>query len=94
MSLLRTARRAAIASAVHGRVQRRQHERWAAADQTAAAPSAPPAPAPAPPPAPVPSSEPMATDELLAQLERLAKLRDSGVLTEAEFAQQKARLLG
>ena len=30
----------------------------------------------------------------LAELERLAKLRDSGALTEAEFEQQKARILG
>jgi hypothetical protein len=30
----------------------------------------------------------------LAELERLAKLRDSGALTDAEFEQQKARLLG
>ncbi len=30
----------------------------------------------------------------VAQLERLAALRDSGALTDAEFEQQKARLLG
>jgi hypothetical protein len=30
----------------------------------------------------------------VAELERLAKLRDSGALTEAEFQQQKARILG
>jgi Short C-terminal domain len=30
----------------------------------------------------------------VAALERLAKLRDSGALTEAEFEQQKARILG
>ena len=88
MSLLRTARRAAVASAVHGRVQQRQRERWAAESQ-AAAPVAPVAPAPAQP-APAPAS----TDELIGQLERLGKLRDSGVLTDAEFAAQKARLLG
>ena len=88
MSLLRTARRAAVAGAVHGRVQQRQWERWAAESQ-AAAPVAPVAPAPAQP-APAPAS----TDELISQLERLGKLRDSGVLTEAEFAAQKARLLG
>jgi Short C-terminal domain len=33
------------------------------------------------------------TEELLAQLERLGKLRDSGVLNEAEFQAQKARIL-
>jgi len=30
----------------------------------------------------------------VAQLERLAKLRDAGALTDAEFEQQKARILG
>lgn len=83
MGLLRTARRAAVASAVHGKVQRRQHDRWAAAHE------APPAQPPTPPPAAPPAD----TDELLNQLERLGKLRDAGVLTDAEFAEQKARIL-
>jgi hypothetical protein len=74
MGLLRTARRAAVASAVHGKVQRRQQERWAAKDQAPAAPAD--------------------TNDLINQLERLGQLRDSGVLTDAEFAAQKARLLG
>ncbi|ORA40004.1 SHOCT domain-containing protein [Mycobacterium aquaticum] len=90
MGLLKTAARAAVASSVHGRVQRRQQQRWAAAIQPVAAehavPSAGPAAAPPPPAA--------ATDDLLAALERLGNLRDSGVLTEAEFSAQKARLLG
>ena len=30
----------------------------------------------------------------VAELERLAKLRDSGALTDAEFEQQKAKILG
>ena len=79
MSLLRSARRVAVASAVHGSGQRRQRDRWAAA------PAAVPAPAMA------------ATDgasDVIVQLERLGALRDSGVLTEAEFAAQKARILG
>jgi hypothetical protein len=33
-------------------------------------------------------------EDSVAQLERLAKLRDSGALTDAEFEQQKARVLG
>ena len=42
-----------------------------------------------PAPAPAPSS----TDHI-AELERLVKLRDSGALTNAEFEQQKAKILG
>lgn len=48
MSLLRTASRAAVASSVHGKVQRRQQARWAQADQAAAAAAAPALPAPLP----------------------------------------------
>lgn len=84
MSILRRASRVAVASSVHGRVQRRQRDRWAAADQgTAPTPPPPPPAAVAPPP----------VDDVIAQLERLGKLRDSGVLTEPEFAEQKARIL-
>jgi hypothetical protein len=42
---------------------------------------------------PAPAPEPSGGDHI-AQLERLAKLRDSGALTDAEFEQQKARILG
>jgi hypothetical protein len=35
-----------------------------------------------------------AVDDLYAQLTKLGELREMGLLTEAEFAQQKARLLG
>jgi Short C-terminal domain len=86
MSLLRSARRVAVASAVHGRVQQRQRERWAAHQ-------APAAPEP-PPPASVPAAPPTDSGDLITALERLGKLRDAGVLTEEEFAAQKARLLG
>jgi hypothetical protein len=43
-------------------------------------------------PAPAPSSG--GGGDQIAELERLAKLRDSGALTDAEFAQQKAKILG
>jgi hypothetical protein len=33
-------------------------------------------------------------DDRIAQLERLAALHDSGALTEAEFAAEKAKILG
>ena len=96
--MARTAVIAGTATAVSNRVSRRQANRWAQQDQSAydqqyaqqqpqtvyvqAAPP-PPAPAAAPP-----------EDAALDQLERLAKLHDSGALTDAEFAAQKAKILG
>ena len=44
MGLLKTAATVAVASSVHGRVQRRQQNRWAAQDQATGG-----VPAPAPP---------------------------------------------
>jgi hypothetical protein len=85
MGLLRTAARVGVASSVHGRVQRRQQQRWAAP-----AAAAPPPVAPPPPPAP---AGPPGTNEMLAQLTQLGELRAVGVLTEEEFAAQKARIL-
>lgn len=86
----RTAAIAGTATAVSNRVSRRQGRRWAAQEAQSAPPpqyyaSAPPATAP-PPPA--------EDQDVLEQLERLGALRESGVLTEAEFAAQKARILG
>jgi hypothetical protein len=46
---------------------------------------------PEPPPAPASSGN--MVEDRIAQLERLAKLRDEGVLTEAEFQAEKARIL-
>lgn len=88
----RTAVVAGTATAVSNRVSRRQAGRWqeqAQADayqqQQQAAYAAPPPPAPvaAPP-----------QDDLIAQLEKLGQLRDKGILTDEEFAAQKAKLLG
>jgi hypothetical protein len=45
-----------------------------------------------PAPAPAPASSP--TDDMLHQLRQLAQLKDQGILTEAEFTAQKARILG
>ena len=105
VGLLKTAATVAVASSVHGRVQRRQQARWAAQDQAAmgVAPAPPPAqhvmpspPQPAYPQtaeAPVsPSAAPGASDRL-AQLRQLGDLLASGVLTQAEFDQEKARIL-
>ena len=90
----RTAVVAGTATAVSGRVRRRQdakyteQEQQAYDEQQAAAQQAAPQQAP-PPPAATGS-----TDDLVAQLENLGKLRDEGLLTDEEFAAQKAKLLG
>ena len=98
MGILKTAATVAVASSVHGRIQRRQQARWAAQDQASAAPMPAPqaAVAPAPPPqAPVPQAPAPPPDmgERLAQLAQLGELMKAGILTEAEFEQQKARIL-
>ena len=82
----RTAVVAGTATAVSNRVSRRQANRWAEQEpppqQYAAPPPAPPAPAAAP------------QDDLVATLTKLGELHDKGVLTDEEFAAQKAKLLG
>jgi hypothetical protein len=94
VGLLKTAATAAVASSVHGRVQRRQQARWAAQDQRGTAAAPPPSPAPAPaPPAPAAPAQPVDMGERLAQLAQLGELMKAGLLTEAEFEQQKARIL-
>ncbi|MEU9046868.1 MULTISPECIES: SHOCT domain-containing protein [unclassified Kitasatospora] len=85
----RTAVVAGTATAVSNRVSRRQAGRWAQQDAPAA-PAAPAATYQAPPPAAAPSS----TDSTIDQLQKLAALKEQGVLTEAEFAAQKAKILG
>jgi hypothetical protein len=95
MGLLKTAAKVAVASSVHGRVQRRQQSRWAAQDQAAAqaATSASASSAPQPPPPAAAATSGNDTNELLAQLKQLGELRDAGVLTDNEFQAQKARIL-
>ncbi|MGW4872454.1 SHOCT domain-containing protein [Streptomyces chartreusis] len=90
----RTAVVAGTATAVSNRVSRRQQGRWAAQEQNAYAAPAPepaPQPAPAPAPAPEPSSPDMTAK--IDQLKQLGDLKDQGVLTEAEFEEQKRRIL-
>ena len=89
----RTAVVAGTATAVSGRVSRRQQGRWAAKEQAAAAEQAPPpAAAPEPQYQEAPPAAP-STDDRLAQLKQLGELRDSGVLTDAEFEAQKGKIL-
>ena len=85
--MARTAVVAGTATAVSNRVSRRQATRWAAQDQQAYGPP-PQQYAPPPPPAATGGSDP------IEQLKELAALKDQGILTEEEFAAQKARVLG
>jgi hypothetical protein len=91
--MARTAVVAGTATAVSNRVSRRQANRWAAQEQQTYQEQPPPAYA-APPPAP-PAPPPPAADapDMLEQLQKLGELRAAGVLTEAEFAAQKAKIL-
>ena len=91
MGILKTAAKVAVASSVHGRVQRRQQQRWAAQDQAAGL--APPPAAPSHEAAPPPQASSADMSERLAQLAQLSDLKKAGVLTDAEFDEQKARIL-
>ena len=88
--VVRTAAVAGTATAVSNRVSRRQAQRWERQgsypyDQPQQPAYAEPEPSYAPPePAPDP----------IAQLRELAALKDQGILTEQEFADQKAKILG
>ena len=82
----RTAVIAGTATSVSNRVSRRQARRWGEQDQQQQYEQAPP-----PPPQAAP---PPAEDARLAQIEQLAELHGQGVLTDAEFAAEKARILG
>jgi len=97
VGILKTAATVAVASSVHGRIQRRQQQRWAAQDQAAdmaPPPAAQPPPEAAPPPQATPAQPPSASmSERLAQLSTLSDLKAAGVLTDAEFDEQKARIL-
>jgi hypothetical protein len=87
--MARTAVVAGTATAVSGRVRRRQSNRWAQQE----APPEPAAAAPAEPAAPAAPAAPD-NDDRYAQLKELGDLKASGVLNEQEFAAEKARILG
>jgi hypothetical protein len=88
--IARTAVVAGTATAVSNRVSRRQYGRWAEQDQQGQEPEEPGYAEP--PPAPEAAADPM--DTRLAQLQQLGELKAQGVLSESEFAAQKARILG
>jgi Short C-terminal domain len=76
----RTAVIAGTATAVSGRVARRQNARWSQQEAAQQQYAEPPAAAPS-------------TDDKLEQLKELGELKASGVLTDAEFEAQKAKIL-
>jgi Short C-terminal domain len=79
----RTAVVAGTATAVSGRVARRQQSKYAAQGEQQAVEAAPaPAPAEAEQPA------------YMAELSQLAELRDQGILSPEEFDAKKKQLLG
>jgi Short C-terminal domain len=83
--MARTAVVAGTATAVSNRVSRRQGQRWAAQDATYY-----PQEYAAPPPAAAPAGN---GKSRVDQVNELASLKDQGVLTEEEFASEKARIL-
>jgi hypothetical protein len=92
--MARTAVVAGTATAVSNRVSRRQGNRWAEKDQQAAdAQAAEQQQAYAPPPPAPPQPAAPAQDDMLTQLQKLGELKAAGVLTEEEFAAQKAKIL-
>ena len=83
--MARTAVVAGTATAVSNRVSRRQANRWAQQEEEQYAQQEPPPQQAAPAPA---------TDNTIEQLKELGQLKEQGILTDEEFAAQKARILG
>jgi Short C-terminal domain len=81
----RTAVIAGTATSVSNRVSRRQAERWAAQEEQQARPPAPEQ---------APAGAPAGGESTIDQLKELGELKSQGILTEEEFAAQKAKLLG
>lgn len=76
---------AGTATAVSKRVSRRQYDRWAEGDTQQSYQSPPEYEEPPPPAAP-------AGEDRIAQLKDLADLKEQGILTDAEFAAETARI--
>ena len=85
--MARTAVVAGTATAVSGRVARRQAQRWAQQD----APPPQPQQYAAPPPPATPA--PAGGGDRVQQLKDLADLKAQGILTDQEFEAEKARIL-
>ncbi len=85
MGLIKTAAKVAVASSVHGRVQRRQQQRWAEQDLRAAPSVARTGPGGGGTPD---------VAQQLALVAQLNELHQAGALTDEEFAAKKAQILG
>jgi transcription initiation factor TFIID subunit TAF12 len=96
MGLIRMAARTAVvagtATAVSGRVQRRQAARYDQQDQQAYDQQQQQQQQQYAPPPPPPAAAP--EDDSVAELQNLAQLHTQGVLTDEEFAAAKAKILG
>ena len=93
----RTAAIAGTATAVSNRVSRRQAARWDEQAQQQQGYGAPPPQQyaePAPPPPPPPPAPAAEEDDMTDQLNKLANLHNQGILSDAEFAAAKAKVLG
>src|SRR4051794_19898524 len=92
--MARTAVVAGTATAVSNRVSRRQANRWSQQQPEQYYDASPPQYAPAPAPAPqYQPAPPAAEPDRLTQLKELGELHQAGVLSDAEFANEKARIL-
>jgi hypothetical protein len=87
--IARTAAVAGTATVVSNRVSRRQAQRW---QRQGSDPSGQPEPA-GQEPAPEYAAPPPPQQDMVQQLKDLAELKDQGILTEEEFAAQKAKIL-
>ena len=85
-AVARTAAIAGTATTVSNRVSRRQQGRWASQEQQQTA-AQPQPQAYAAPPAPTQEADP------IERLKDLGQLHESGVLTDQEFAEAKAKIL-
>ena len=85
--MARTAVVAGTATAVSNRVSRRQANRWSQQGGTPRNHSSSTSPSPPRPP-------PAAAADPIEQLKQLAELKNQGILTDEEFAAQKAKILG
>ncbi len=88
-TMARTAVVAGTATAVSGKVSNKQQQKAAAKQQQADA--AQQQAAPPPPSEPAPAAPSM--DDKMASLAKLGELKESGVLTDEEFAAEKAKIL-